>query len=290
MMKKQWPVSWSSRRVDWEQSVLKLENEFVCADMAQGRCRELVVVVGRAELKSSTMTALFFIAACLKSKPSVRRLSVWNARKSTNLVSCRGTAMRMPAWMSMVCGPLGGNGGCTSGKQDFPREEGRLHGRMVDDGWTWVRGARWKKDVVQARELAVPAHGQWMRRIVTDKHTGDLVENLWVSPSTCKGKRHKVLRMARDVTVEVDVCAVDEVKEEELLVGKDVTAFRAISARVNFMAVDRPDVQFCSKEASRCMAAPTNKDWDKLNEDRAISSPSWKGRPFIRVARREPNI
>ena len=42
------------------------------------------------------------------------------------------------------------------------------------------------------------------------------------------------------------------------------TKFRAVVARLNYMAADMPDIQFACKEACREMAAPTSQSWAKV--------------------------
>ena len=70
------------------------------------------------------------------------------------------------------------------------------------------------------------------------------------------------------MTIEVD--AFDDGDDraaggsEEPLSDREATAFRAIAARINFLSIDRPDLQICSKEASRCMARPTVGAWDTV--------------------------
>ena len=59
----------------------------------------------------------------------------------------------------------------------------------------------------------------------------------------------------------------EEDKEESEDRGEDAqedTKFRAIAARLNFMAADMPDIQFATKEACREMSAPTRASWKKL--------------------------
>ena len=46
-----------------------------------------------------------------------------------------------------------------------------------------------------------------------------------------------------------------------LLQGRELTKFRALSARLNYLAQDRPDLQYAVKEVARRMACPTQKDW-----------------------------
>ena len=49
--------------------------------------------------------------------------------------------------------------------------------------------------------------------------------------------------------------AGDELEPEE------ARNYRAIAARLNYVAADRPDIQFAVKEAARVMSAPKRRDW-----------------------------
>ena len=44
---------------------------------------------------------------------------------------------------------------------------------------------------------------------------------------------------------------------EQELPERDHTRFRALAARANYLAADRPDCQFAAKEVCRLMSAPT---------------------------------
>ncbi len=46
--------------------------------------------------------------------------------------------------------------------------------------------------------------------------------------------------------------------------SSEQTRYRAISARANYLAIDRPDVQYVVKEICRSMSAPCTEDWNKL--------------------------
>ena len=61
-------------------------------------------------------------------------------------------------------------------------------------------------------------------------------------------------------TIDKTVGENDEVPLEP----DDATAYRAGAARCNFLALDRPDIQFAAKEVSRSMAKPTRGDVPKL--------------------------
>ena len=51
---------------------------------------------------------------------------------------------------------------------------------------------------------------------------------------------------------------------EQLLTGSRATHYRAVTARINFLAQDRPDLLFAAKECSRSMSSPTEQDFEKL--------------------------
>ena len=40
------------------------------------------------------------------------------------------------------------------------------------------------------------------------------------------------------------------------LIGAEATLYRAVAARLNYLAPDRPDIAFSVKEAARAMSAP----------------------------------
>ena len=75
----------------------------------------------------------------------------------------------------------------------------------------------------------------------------------------------------------------EEAKPQELQ-GAAATKYRAIVARANFLSIDRPDIQYAVKEASRCMAKPTEGDWPKLDriarylvlKPRAVTHYPWR--------------
>ena len=53
--------------------------------------------------------------------------------------------------------------------------------------------------------------------------------------------------------------------EEERPIEKEmITKFRMLAARANYLAADRPDIQFSVKECCRGMAAPLHKHWNLL--------------------------
>ena len=52
--------------------------------------------------------------------------------------------------------------------------------------------------------------------------------------------------------------------EGELLCGAEATKSRAIVARLNYLAMDRADIQYATKECAKRMANPRDPDWQLL--------------------------
>ena len=59
---------------------------------------------------------------------------------------------------------------------------------------------------------------------------------------------------------------LQEEGDEEDLGGEGARSYRAIAARLNYMAQDCPDVMFGTKEGCRGMAKPTRGDWANLKK------------------------
>ena len=57
---------------------------------------------------------------------------------------------------------------------------------------------------------------------------------------------------------------MEEEEKSDELQGKEATRFRAVAARANYLAADRPDIQYSVKEVCRRMAKPVESDWKKL--------------------------
>ena len=76
--------------------------------------------------------------------------------------------------------------------------------------------------------------------------------------------------------MEVRIDAVETGDEDEMeMVPRDASLYRAITARVHFLAQDRSDLQYASKEASRRMSTPKVGDWNLLKR----LGRHWAGRP-----------
>jgi len=60
--------------------------------------------------------------------------------------------------------------------------------------------------------------------------------------------------------VKTDTGKKEEIDEEELQ-GSEATKFRGIAARCTYLALDRPDFVFATKEITRRMSKPCKADW-----------------------------
>ena len=58
--------------------------------------------------------------------------------------------------------------------------------------------------------------------------------------------------------------AVENEAGDKQLTGEDVVRFRSVCMRIAYLAQDRPEIQFSSKEAARYMQAPTVAAWQML--------------------------
>ena len=94
-------------------------------------------------------------------------------------------------------------------------------------------------------------------RVVSDMRTGH----------TLAKQIHRSLRNPRDVRVVLEVHHhSDEAAKswEEQDRSQATTKYRALAARLNFLAGDRPDQLLAAKECSRRMRKPRNKDWEAI--------------------------
>ena len=79
-------------------------------------------------------------------------------------------------------------------------------------------------------------------------------------PSATPGA--KEVSRKREVRVEEDNEEELEMRgEEEPMDSKEAARYRALVAKLNYIAPDRTDLQYAVKEAARSMSNPTQKDW-----------------------------
>ena len=104
--------------------------------------------------------------------------------------------------------------------------------------------------------------------VVSDSGTGHVVENFLSGPTTRAEQVHRNFKNPRDVHVVMEAyekkAEASETWDEQEMIPEDQTKYRALAARLNFLAVDQPDLLYAAKECSRKMSKPRNKDREAI--------------------------
>ena len=110
------------------------------------------------------------------------------------------------------------------------------------------------QDLKEARVLnrVISWHPWGIRYEADPRHAEVLVRELQVQDKECT------------VTPGVKR-SVEEIEgDEPLTKEEDVTSYRALAARANYLSLDRADICFAAKECCRHMSNPTSGDWKAL--------------------------
>ena len=80
---------------------------------------------------------------------------------------------------------------------------------------------------------------------------------------------YEVYKLKDHITANEDAWNVEDAKnvpekDQELLQGTEARQYRALAARANYLAQDRPDIQYAVKEIARRMSSPNRGDWGLL--------------------------
>ena len=160
-----------------------------------------------------------------------------------------------------------GDGGAVDGII-FTESESERAEKLEAEGWIEMGPMKWRKRFPDAGKLPMPDVGGVKRRIVRDSVNGVLIDDFRSRYQHKPERIERAMKRRRDIQVEVERHAVDEKPtlpwEEKEMTASEATQYRAVVARCNFLSVDRPDIQFASKECSRCMSSPKNGDWEAL--------------------------
>ena len=118
-----------------------------------------------------------------------------------------------------------------------------------------------------------------------------MLETLLPSPTTRPEQVHRSFKSARDVHVVMEVYEKSgeesTVWEDQEVLPDDQTRYRALAARLSFLAVDRPYLLYAAKECSRKTSKPRNNDWEALKRicryligcARIVHSYRWQDEP-----------
>ena len=136
------------------------------------------------------------------------------------------------------------------------------------EGWKSRDGGQWFKHYPGAESMPMPKIDGVRRRTIRNSDTGVLIDDVNMMLSRSPGRLERRMRRRTNMNVTIEVCEVggeDNVPwEDQPMVESEATQYRAIVARCNFLAVDRPDIMYASKECSRKMSSPANGDWAAL--------------------------
>ena len=123
------------------------------------------------------------------------------------------------------------------------------------------------KSEINAIQLSMPVTGCSGRRVVRDSNTGQLIDDLFFNAHTSNRRFQRQLKVPTNIE---SIITIDEVHDDDVekraqeMTPKEASMFRGIVARVNFLAQDRSDLQFASKECSRRMSVPRVDDWGMI--------------------------
>ena len=106
--------------------------------------------------------------------------------------------------------------------------------------------------------------------VVRDQSTGVVIHDSAGSTQFDSGRLSRAFKVPRNVDVIAEINMAEEPSaqptswEETELGPREASEYRAAAARLNYLALDRPDILFASKECSRRMSAPRNGDWTAI--------------------------
>ena len=140
---------------------------------------------------------------------------------------------------------------------------------MMNHGWTKNDDENvWNVAVRVTMAIPIAPHGHAKTRVVRDIQSGHTVETFLAGPGTKPEQVHRSFKGPRDIGVVMEVYGQkDEVAtdwEDQAMAPEEQTRYRPIAARLNFLAVDRPDLLYAAKECSSRMRKKRNKDWESI--------------------------
>ena len=101
---------------------------------------------------------------------------------------------------------------------------------------------------MQASRMPTVSGVQLKSRLVRDMETGVLLETLLVGPATRPSQVKRNLKRPRNLRVvlegSVEGESVEEPWEGQPMEGGEASSFRALAARLNYLAVDRADILY----------------------------------------------
>ena len=146
----------------------------------------------------------------------------------------------------------------------------RRRATLSADGWSEGQDGLWRKSFENAEWMPKCELGHVTHSVVRDQATGVAIHDSAGATHYDNGRLTRAFRVPRSVDMVVEINLAEEpsaepLSWEETPVGaREASEYRAASARLNYLALDRPDILFASKECSRRMSSPRNGDWVAL--------------------------
>ena len=143
----------------------------------------------------------------------------------------------------------------------FADSRNRLHRRLVRPSMDPFTGQP-KSEMIRRRSHVKSdpmARQLILERTLLDGAAWEVSPAVLVA-AVSKKKKFKVKRVGAKAVKAAELLA----KGPDILTGEAATTYRALSARINYLANDRPDVQYIAKELCRDFAHPTQKSVERL--------------------------
>ena len=135
----------------------------------------------------------------------------------------------------------------SSAREHWTSEQGKAHQSAKE-------GPSWHRECVQREHEPSPAQG------VSDPSARGVLDPVFANRTAPIKKPTAKKRAGATATKKFEQL----LSKGHELDPEEATAFRALSARANYLAQDRPDIAFCSKELCREFAIPNKNSFIKL--------------------------
>jgi hypothetical protein len=137
--------------------------------------------------------------------------------------------------------------------------ESRRRATLSADGWSEGQDGLWRKSFDDAEWMPKCEVGHVTHAVVRDRATGVAIHDSTGSTHFDNGRLMRAFRILRNVDMIGEFNFAEEPSTEPLsweetpIGAREASEYRAASARLNYLALDRPDILFASKEWSRRM-------------------------------------
>ena len=173
--------------------------------------------------------------------------------------------------------------------------ENRRRAELSADGWSEGTDSLWRKTFNNAEWMPRCDAGYVTHTVVRDRTSGVAIHDSAGSTHFDSGRLSRAFKTPRDVDVIVEINLAEDPSgqpkswEDTELGPREASEYRACSARLNYLALDRPDILFASKECSQRMSSPRNGDWTALKrvvryllgKPRLVRKVVWQEKPKL---------